>query len=450
MLGRYVDLALTDDMFGESTFERAERKMLLWAVEKSIQKAGLARGGVDAVLSGDLLNQIVSAGFAAREAGLPFLGIYSACSTMSEALLLGGVLVDGGYARHIAAATGSHFASAERQYRYPLELGTTRPPQSQWTVTGAGSAVLARGGEGPKLTCGTVGKVVDFGVSDVNNMGAAMAPAAADTILAHLRDTARPPDYYDIILTGDLGALGSRLLEELLFERGVDVAANHVDCGEVVYGAAEDEFQGGQRRWLQRGGAQFVHPRQDAPRAAAPRAVCGDGRAALHRHFGAGGDHPLHLSRRRHRGVGAAAVWMSRAAERGGKGGKDARQLSRHPHHVCQGVRRWAAPSAPSRRSSSTSQSSPRARSSSSSSWRGVVLEGLGLYRYLVDFAGAGATVPICGFGYLLARGAMRGAERGLFGAFTGALSAASAGVTAAVVFAFLAALFFRPKSKKN
>ena len=175
VLGRYVDLALTDDMFGEGTFERAERKMLLWALEKSIQKAGLARGGVDAVLSGDLLNQIVSAGFAAREAGLPFLGIYSACSTMSEALLLGGVLVDGGYARRVAAATGSHFASAERQYRYPLELGTTRPPQSQWTVTGAGSAVLARGGEGPKLTCGTVGKVVDFGVSDVNNMGAIAA-----------------------------------------------------------------------------------------------------------------------------------------------------------------------------------------------------------------------------------------------------------------------------------
>ena len=245
MLGEYVDLALTDDMFGESTFERAERKMLLWAVEKSIEKAGLPPGGVDAVLSGDLLNQIVSAGFAARETGLPFLGIYSACSTMSEALLLGGVLTDGGYAGRVVAATGSHFASAERQYRYPLELGNTRPPQSQWTVTGAGSAVIARMGEGPSLTCGTVGKVIDFGVSDVNNMGAAMAPAAADTILAHLRDTGRAPDYYDLILTGDLGALGSRLVEDLLAERGADISANHVDCGEVVYAPAEDEFQGG-------------------------------------------------------------------------------------------------------------------------------------------------------------------------------------------------------------
>ena len=245
VLGRYVDLALTDDMFGESTFERAERKMLLWALEKSIQKAGLARGGVDAVLSGDLLNQIVSAGFAAREAGLPFLGIYSACSTMSEALLLGGVLTDGGYAGRVVAATGSHFASAERQYRYPLELGNTRPPQSQWTVTGAGSAVIARTGEGPSLTCGTVGKVIDFGVSDVNNMGAAMAPAALSVLLEHLKDTGREPDYYDLILTGDLGALGSHILCDLAWAKGIDIEPLHADCGVLVYGSAEEEFQGG-------------------------------------------------------------------------------------------------------------------------------------------------------------------------------------------------------------
>ena len=153
--------------------------------------------------------------------------------------------MDGRYARRVACATGSHFSSAERQYRYPLELGNTRPPQSQWTVTGAGSVLLAAEGEGPALTCGTVGKVVDYGVSDVNNMGAAMAPAAADTILRHLADTGREPDYYDLILTGDLGALGSRLLKELVRERGADISANHVDCGEIVYRVVEDEFQGG-------------------------------------------------------------------------------------------------------------------------------------------------------------------------------------------------------------
>lgn len=244
LVGKYVDYPLADDMFSESTFERAERKMLLYALRSSMEKAGLC-DGVDVILSGDLLNQIISASFAARETGLPYLGIYGACSTMSEGILLASVLVDGGYAKTAAAATGSHFASAERQYRYPLELGTTRPPQSQWTVTGAGSAIISRRGSGPRVTCATVGKVVDFGVSDVNNMGAAMAPAACDVILAHLRDTDRTPSYYDLILTGDLGILGSRIVKDLAWEKGVDLFENHDDCGALIYKRAEDEFQGG-------------------------------------------------------------------------------------------------------------------------------------------------------------------------------------------------------------
>lgn len=243
LVGRYVDYALEDDMFAESTFERAERKMLLYAIRRSLEKAGLR--GADVLLSGDLLNQIISASFAARETGLPYLGIYSACSTMSEGLLLASVLTDGGYAGNAVAATGSHFSSAERQYRYPLELGCTRPPQSQWTVTGAGSLVVSREGKGPCVTCATVGRVVDYGVTDVNNMGAAMAPAASKVILAHLHDTGRRPEYYDLILTGDLGVLGSRILKDLLWESGTDVFANHDDCGAMIYARAEDEFQGG-------------------------------------------------------------------------------------------------------------------------------------------------------------------------------------------------------------
>lgn len=241
--GAYVDLALSDDMYGESTFERAERKMLLYAIEKSMEKAGLKQA--DVMLSGDLLNQIISASFSARETQLPYLGIYGACSTMSEGLLLGAALADGGYVGTALAATGSHFSSAERQYRYPLELGTTRPPQSQWTVTGAGSAVIAAGARGPVITCGTIGRVVDYGVSDVNNMGAAMAPAALSVLLEHLKDTGREPDYYDLILTGDLGALGSHILCDLAWEKGIDIEPLHADCGVLVYGSAEEEFQGG-------------------------------------------------------------------------------------------------------------------------------------------------------------------------------------------------------------
>lgn len=245
VVGRYVDKALADDMFGESTYEKAECKMLAYAIGKAIENAGMKEEDIDMMISGDLLNQIISASFAARDFDFPFLGVYGACSTMSESLALAAALIDAGYFKRIVAATGSHFSSAERQYRYPLELGNTRPPQSQWTVTGAGGAVVADGGSDIAVTGATFGKVVDFGITDVNNMGAAMAPAACDTILTHLRDTGREADYYDLIVTGDLGALGSRIVKDLTWEKGVDIQPNHVDCGEIVYNVIEDEFQGG-------------------------------------------------------------------------------------------------------------------------------------------------------------------------------------------------------------
>lgn len=179
ILGSYADITLRDDMYEESTYEKAECKMLSTAISLAISKGGFKEADIDVLLSGDLLNQIISASFAARDFTFPFLGVYSACSTMSESMLLGSVLVDGGYARRAVCATGSHFASAERQYRYPLELGCTRPPQAQWTVTGAGGLVLGRGDKGVKIVNGTMGKVCDFGVTDVNNMGAAMAPVSA-------------------------------------------------------------------------------------------------------------------------------------------------------------------------------------------------------------------------------------------------------------------------------
>ncbi len=245
VVGKYVDKALSDDMFGESTYEKAECKMLAYAIGKAIENAELSEKDIDMMISGDLLNQIISASFAARDFDFPFLGVYGACSTMAESLALAAAFIDAGYFNRIVAATGSHFSSAERQYRYPLELGNTRPPQSQWTVTGAGGAVVAKSGGSVAITGATFGKVVDFGISDVNNMGAAMAPAACNTILTHLKDTSRAPDYYDLIVTGDLGALGSRIVKDLTWEKGVDIQPNHVDCGEIVYNVIEDEFQGG-------------------------------------------------------------------------------------------------------------------------------------------------------------------------------------------------------------
>lgn len=245
VVGRYVDKALTDDKFGESTYEKAECKMLAYAVAKTIENATVSERDVDMLISGDLLNQIISASFAARDFEFPFLGVYSACSTMAESMAIAAAFINAGYAKKIVAATGSHFSSAERQYRYPLELGNTRPPQSQWTVTGAGGVMIADKGSDIAVTSATFGRVVDYGITDVNNMGAAMAPAARDTILAHLKDTGRTPDDYDLIVTGDLGALGSRILKDLTWEKDVDIQKNHVDCGEVIYNVVEKEFQGG-------------------------------------------------------------------------------------------------------------------------------------------------------------------------------------------------------------
>ena len=179
IIGEYVDKPLSDDMFGEDTFEKAECKMLSYAIDTAIKNANLRRDEVDVLFSGDLLNQIISASFAARDFDIPFLGVYSACSTMSESMLLAASMINAGYAKYAVAATGSHFASAERQYRYPLELGCTRPPQAQWTVTGAGACQIAAKNEGIKIVSATMGKVCDYGVTDVNNMGAAMAPAVA-------------------------------------------------------------------------------------------------------------------------------------------------------------------------------------------------------------------------------------------------------------------------------
>ena len=251
VVGKLVDKALVDDTFGESTYEKAECKMLAYAITQAIYNAGAKEEDVDLLISGDLLNQIISASFAARDFNFPFLGVYGACSTMAESMAVGAAFVNASYCKRVVAATGSHFSSAERQYRYPLELGNTRPPQAQWTVTGAGGVFIAdmvppqKTQRIPAITCATFGKVVDFGITDVNNMGAAMAPAAMRTILAHLKDTGRKAGYYDLIVTGDLGALGSRILKDLMWEKGVDIQPNHVDCGEIIYNVIEEEFQGG-------------------------------------------------------------------------------------------------------------------------------------------------------------------------------------------------------------
>ena len=244
-ISNYIRLKLSDDTFGEKSFEKAESKILYTAIDGALKDSKVGINNLNAVISGDLLNQIISSTFSARNFDCSFLGVYNACASFTEALTIGSTLIDGGYFNNVVCGTSSLFSSAERQYRYPLELGSTRPPLSQCTVTGAGACVLSKKGQGPKITSATVGRVVDFGVTDVNNMGAAMAPAACDTVITHFKELNISPEHYNLIITGDLGTFGSRLFKDLMWEKGYNVENQHVDCGELVYNINEKEYQGG-------------------------------------------------------------------------------------------------------------------------------------------------------------------------------------------------------------
>lgn len=244
-LREYFNEIEEDDFFEQSTYEKAERKMVERALKGAVESAGIKFSDVKLFMSGDLLNQIISSSYAARSFDVPYVGVFGACSTMAESLALGACLVDGGHFETVACATSSHFSTAERQFRYPLELGNQRPPTAQWTVTGAGADILSSKGFGPRITCATFGKVTDYGINDVNNMGAAMAPAAMNTLIAHFRDTNTKPEDYDLILSGDLGKLGSEILIDLMEDHGYKLGLNYKDCGQIIFKRNQNVLMGG-------------------------------------------------------------------------------------------------------------------------------------------------------------------------------------------------------------
>ena len=245
-LGRTFDETFTDDTLGQDSWERAEARMLEHAVDMALSKARVFADGVDVFLGGDLLNQIVSAGYTARQLGIPFLGLYGACSTMAESLLMGSLLLDGGFADNAVCATCSHFSTAERQYRYPLELGNQRTPAAQWTVTGAGATFLTAAGDHPiRIEAVTIGRVWDLKQTDANNMGAAMAPAAMMTLKSHFDDLGRKPTDYDLIVTGDLGRVGKELMTILCKREGILLDDRYIDCGCEIFDETQDAHAGG-------------------------------------------------------------------------------------------------------------------------------------------------------------------------------------------------------------
>ncbi|MBO5179179.1 MAG: stage V sporulation protein AD [Clostridia bacterium] len=244
-LGKYFDTIIEDEFWGEQTWEKSETKIARECVANCISKVKLSYDDVNYILAGDLINQCTPSAFGNRDTNIPFLGLFGACSTFVEGISIGSMLIDGGFADNLVCATSSHFCSAEKQFRFPLELGNQRPPSSQWTVTGSGSVMLSSNGTGPYITTVTTGKMVDMGIKDANNMGAAMAPAAADTMYMHFKETGRAPSYYDLILTGDLGYIGKSIVVDLMESRGYNIRSNYNDCGILIFDKEKQDTHSG-------------------------------------------------------------------------------------------------------------------------------------------------------------------------------------------------------------
>lgn len=244
-LAEYFDEIYTDTTLGEETWEKAESQLQKYSVSAALGKANLTPKDIDLLFSGDLLNQCIGSSFGLRELGIPFYGLYGACSTMAEGLSLASIFADNNLVERAVAVTSSHFCSAERQFRFPLEYGGQRTPTAQWTTTGSGAVIVGKSKEAPFVKGVTVGKIEDLGVKDINNMGAAMAPAAAYTIKKYLADTHTKPQDYDLILTGDLGIVGSALLIQLLKEENIDISKVHNDCGKMIYDLERQDVHAG-------------------------------------------------------------------------------------------------------------------------------------------------------------------------------------------------------------
>lgn len=239
------DKIIDDPYFGEKNWEAAEQRFLEEAACKALQKANLKPEQIDCFLAGDLLNQLTASSFSARALNIPYLGLYSACSTMYEGLIIGSALLDGGFAERVLVASSSHYGANRRRFGYATELAAASPPSAGRTVTGAGAMILAQGGTGPVITRGIVGRIVDFGVTDPNDCGAAMVPAVVDTAVRFFKDTGLRPTDFDLLLTGDLGHYGSRVFAALIAERGYDPGRRHQDAGVLIYDRERQGTQAG-------------------------------------------------------------------------------------------------------------------------------------------------------------------------------------------------------------
>lgn len=244
-LGSCFDYVSEDSTFGENTWEKAESRLQQHALEQALIKGSISEGEIDFIFAGDLLNQCTASGYSMRDSGMSFFGLYGACSTMAESLSLASIFADNRIGRYNAALTSSHFCSAERQFRFPETYGGQRPPTSQWTATASGCAILGEHSDPPYVKAVTVGRITDMGIKDANNMGAAMAPAAYETLKNHFSATQSSPEDFDLILTGDLGFVGSELLRDLFMQDGITLGERYNDCGLMLFDREKQDVHSG-------------------------------------------------------------------------------------------------------------------------------------------------------------------------------------------------------------
>ncbi len=413
----------SDNRLGQASWEAAETQLQLQTARLCLKKAHATEKDVSLLLAGDLQAQCTASGYAARALGLPFAGLFGACSTMAEALGVGACLCSAGMADGLLAMTSSHFCTAERQFRTPLSYGAVRTPTAQWTATAAGACLLRPAGQGVGIRAVTFGRVQDLGIRDINNMGAAMAPAAAATLLRYLTDTNTQPQEFDAICTGDLGHVGSQLFRELLAAEGLLLGT----MWTAVPSSMMPRASRCTAALLGRGAVQQCSAGISCPAGAAgaaPGSLSGHGRADEPDHLFAEGEHPRHLA------PGGACC----------PGGTERRE---HMNYFWAFVTGGAICVVGQLFLDLTALTP--ARILTGYVVAGVVLSALGWYAPLAEFAGCGATVPLLGFGHLLAKGVRTAlAEEGAIGILTGGLTAAAAGITTSLVCGVVCSLVGR------
>ena len=426
-LREYFDELSEDHFFGEKTWEKGESTMQRHALSRALEKVGLKVSDLDLIFAGDLLNQCVGSSFALRESRIPFYGLYGACSTMGESLSLAALMLDGGYASCAAALTSSHFCTAERQYRMPVPYGSQRTPTAQWTATGSGCCLLACEGEGPYITHVTTGKIVDKGVTDANNMGAAMAPAAYDTLRALFRDTRTKPEDYDLIVTGDLGRLGHQIVSDFFARDGLPLGERYTDCGLLLYDIESQDMHCGGSGCGCSASVLCGYLLRGMREGKWNRIIFAPTGALLSPTTTFQGESIP--------GICHAVVFSNH---------KEGQAVDYLNAFLCGGIL-----CAIGQILMDKTPLTP-ARILTGYVVCGVLLTAIGVYEPIVKWGGAGATVPLLGFGYSLAKGVEKAVqEQGWLGVMTGGLSATAGGIAAAVVFAVLMALIFKPGDKR-